>query len=258
MKSNRIMWILVSIVVFATISVSVTTLRSQEVSCGIQDKSAQEKQTLADFESQFPVADYNAPEETDSQRRTKRKAKNSRYDNSKFVSRDIENEVTEHVIVAEFPPLSAIPVKESDVIVVGEVIQAQAFVSNDKTNVYSEFAVRIEELLKNNTSNALSQGNEIAIDRIGGFVRFPNGNKILHRIQGQLMPRVGKRYVFYLTKTEESPNYRILTGYELNAKGISPLDKRVQYDKYKSIDATSFLKAVRDEIAQLSQSNPKE
>lgn len=258
MKSNRIMWILVSIVVFATISVSVTNLRSQEISCEIQDKSAQEKQTQADFESQFPIADYNVAEEADSEKRAKRKAKNSRYDNSKLVSRDSENGVSQHVIVAELPPLPAIPAKESNVIAVGEVIQAQAFVSNDKTSVYSEFSVRIEELLKNNTSNRLSEGSEIAIDRKGGFVRFPNGNKVLHRIEGQLMPRVGKRYVFFLTKTEQSPNYRILTGYELNAKGISPLDSRVQFDSYKSVDATTFLKAAKDEIAQLSQSAPKE
>jgi len=258
MNKNRRMWVLVIIVVFATVSVSVTTLSSQEVSCQSQDKSAQERQTPTEFESQFPVADYNAPEEADPEKRAKRKTKNSRYDNSKFVSRDSEHGVSQHVIVAELPPLPAIPAKESDVIVVGEVIQARAFVSNDKTSVYSEFAVRIEELLKNNTSNGLSESNEIAIDRKGGFVRFPNGNKVLHRIQGQFMPRIGKRYVFFLTKTDQSPNYRILTGHELNANGISPLDRRVQFEGYKNVDATSFLKAVRDEIAQLQQSNPKD
>lgn len=253
MKSNRIMWILVSIVVFATISVSVTTLRSQEVSCEIQDKSAQEKQTPADFESQFPIADYNAPEEANPERRVKRKVKSKRYDNYKLVIRSPGDDTAGRVLVTEDPLLPAIPAKDSDVIVTGKVLDAQAYLSDNRSGVYSEFTIQVDEILKNNSSIEILRGNQITADRAGGFVRYPNGRRILYSIAGERMPRVGRQYVLFLTKTDNSPNYYILTGYELKENDISPLDARVQYDEYKQADITSFLKAIRNVVAQPSQ-----
>jgi hypothetical protein len=185
--------------------------------------------------------------------------KNSRYDKSRLVGDDSRPDIGEVSLTYDWEVnVPALPVGQSDVIVAGEVLDAEAHLSNTKTGVYSEFAIKVEEVLKGDKSAPLSAGDSITVDRPGGFVRYPSGFKRLHRYSGQNMPRVGLRYVLFLNTSGESPNYRILTGYALGARGVSPLDSPGQFATYKRMDETAFLTAVRDAIAKSSQTTPQE
>ncbi|HEX8265497.1 MAG TPA: hypothetical protein VF596_08845 [Pyrinomonadaceae bacterium] len=252
MKSNRIIWIIVGIVVFATASFSVTTLRSQEVLCEIEDKSAQEKQTRHEFESQFPIAEYSPSENNNAQLRSLRTAKNKRYDKTPLVSSDIPSEPFSIIARSDHgsPLYGALPIAESNAAVIGQILDARAFVSNNKLSVYSEFTVRIDEVLKSDSSPKLVQGAEITIDREGGMVHYPNGNKTLYFVAGKEMPRVNKQYLLFLAADEISPNYQILTGYELKENKVFPLDGAYQFQTYRGKNISEFVKTVRDAIAK--------
>jgi hypothetical protein len=133
---------------------------------------------------------------------------------------------------------------ESNVVIIGQVEGAEAYLSDNKQNIFSEFTVRIKEILK--SPIALSPGELITIDRNGGFVDYPNGQKVLYRFAGERAPRIGGQYVFFLKRAGE--DLHILTGYELTESGISPLDDLPQFRERKGQDAMGFLVSVRDSI----------
>jgi hypothetical protein len=130
--------------------------------------------------------------------------------------------------------------------VLGEVKTAEAHVSENKENVYSEFTVLVTKVFKTANSSII-EGSEITIDRIGGFVRYPNGRTVLYSVSGKNMPAVGERYVFFLT----SPNNQdliIVTAYALRASGVSPLDDSPQFEEFRGIAEDVFLQKLHDSL----------
>lgn len=259
MQHNKKLWILVFLVVVATIVTSMKSLHTQgqdKQNLTNQDKkdSSEQERQRKEFYSQFPTADYDAPDETESEKKAKRKLKNKRYDNlSSLVNNELPaDEGEERMLVRHFDSIAGLPANESEIIVIGEVLDAKAFVSNNKKGVYSEFTVRADEILKN-SSTSLTQGNLISVDREGGFVQYKNGKKRLYRIGGTEMPRVGRRYVLFLKNPEKSENYDVITGYELITDGIANLDGSEQFRAYRGMDESAFIKAVREAIVQSSQ-----
>lgn len=262
MQNNKKMWVLIVIAAVVTIVSSIASFQTQG-----QDKSILTKQNEKDssleqrkkeFNSQFPTALYDAPEDTDPEKKAKRKLKNKRYDDrSGSVSNDLPvDDGEENMLVTHSEPKAGLPASESEIIVVGEILEAQAYVSNNKKNVYSEFTVRLGETLKNN-STSIIQGSLITVDREGGFVEYKNGKKRLHKIAGFGMPRVGRRYVLFLKNPENTPNYEIITGYELKSDGVVNLDGFEQFTAYRGMDEVAFIKAVREAITQSSLVSPK-
>ena len=121
-------------------------------------------------------------------------------------------------------------------IVIGQVQNAEAHRSENKMNVFSNLQVRVDEVLKGN----LSAGNVITVQRIGGFVKYPNGQKVLFRLSEMECLAVGSRYAFFLKVIDD--DYSILTGYELQPEGVVPLDNSQQFQVYQGESETSFLK----------------
>lgn len=244
------------IVMFAaSVATSIATLRRQDQPKQSQQNPAtnldlQEKKRI-EFESHFPLISLETLLPADPDKRAKRKIKNERYDKGNFVSRETSGNYDEVEMLTHWEiGLPALPVAQSAAIVVGEAVEAQAHLSNDKTNVYTEFTIRVNEVLNTTNPTSLVSGSLINADRTGGFVRYPNGHKMLYRVFGFSMLRTGKRYVLFLTNPDQSPNYQVLTGYELGASAVSPLDSTPQFEKYKGMDPAAFLEAVRDAIAQ--------
>lgn len=148
------------------------------------------------------------------------------------------------------PNLPAFPFDKSSVVVVGQVTHAQAYLSNDKTGVYSVFTIKVTEVLKNSLKTPLIAPSLVEAEREGGRVRFPNGRLHLYKISEQDMPRVGLRYVLFLTNTNEEPNLQILTGYELREGKVYALDTLPNTRKHENADEVKFLCELR-EIANL-------
>ena len=178
------------------------------------------KQTQELDVDQFPILDY-ANKSTDS-RSTANKTR-KKY-NNRYAQRISESSDTIFSTSDWEVDLPALPIARSAAVIVGEVKQAQAQLSDDETNIYSEFTVQITEVLKNDNKSSLAVGHSVLVERAGGRVRMPSGKVVVARTYKQDLPRIGKRYVFFLTM-EEGEDFHVLTGYELRDGMVFPLDK---------------------------------
>jgi hypothetical protein len=242
-KTTYLTFVLVLIVMV----LSITVFRSEKGSATGQQNVRSAKEVYQDRTDRYPVAEYDEAEPTDPQKRTKLRKQKQRYDkDAPFISQP-GPEDEEIAFLPEFQfDFPALPIAKSDVIVIGQVLEAHAHRSHNKRNIFSNFQVRAVEVLKGN----LTGGSLVTVQRVGGFVKFPNGQKVLFRLLGNGMPAVGATYVFFLNAVDE--DYSILTAYELGAEGVVPLDSSGQFEVYKGHDKTSFLKTLRDAVSKAS------
>jgi hypothetical protein len=210
-----------------------------------QQKSIAKAQRRPFDENRFPIADYAAAEPTDPVQRAKRQAKGKKYDKSSW--RVYPTSVSDSMVRVDYVDrnLPAFPFEKSSVVLVGQVSDAHAYLSNDKTGVYSVFTVQVNEVLTNSTNLSLSAGSVIEVERDGGRVRFPNGRLHLYKIAEQDMPQVGLRYVLFLTNPGNESGFQMVTGYELRAGKVCPLDDLPKLHTYDNTDEAIFLEELR-------------
>lgn len=214
-------------------------------------------------EDQMPIADFALPEPTNRKERALRRARGSRYN-----KREAEP-IAELAPGTEVLPLNshwwwglrALPASTSDVVVVGDVVDARAYLSGDKTGIYSEFTIRAADVLKNDGSVAFEVGGEIVAERRGGVVRFPSGRLQRYATAQQGMPQVGRRYLLFLASNSSGQDFALVTAYELSDGRVLPIDgygnnrEHVipSFTVFEGMDEATFLKLVSDAI-----SNPSE
>ena len=201
---------------------------------------------------QLPIADAFVLEESDREKRIKRQSKNARHDNRR--SREItEAPYPLNVTVNThwWQGLAALPFADSDVVCLGEVVDSRAYLSNDRTSVYSEFTVKTEDVFKNQGELPTAKGSEVVIERSGGAVRFPSGAIQRYTTINQRMPLVGRRYVFFLKRVYQE-TLSLITGYELRGHHVMPLDGSVNptgdklpFDIFKGTVIDRFLDSIR-------------
>ena len=205
-------------------------------------KSAQQS-PKQDRTDRYPIAEYDEPELHDPVKRAKLEKQRERYDKeAPFFSRPGPQDQEIAFLPEGQFDFPALPIAKSDLIVVGKILNAEAHRSLNKRNVFSNFEVAVGTVLKGN----LVERSVITVQRVGGFVTFPNGQKVLFRLVGNGMPGVGSRYVFFLNAIDE--DYRILTGYELTPEGVVPLDSSQQFQVFQGRAETDFLKILREAI----------
>jgi hypothetical protein len=105
----------------------------------------------------------------------------------------------------------------------GQVIHAEAFLSNDRTGVYSEFSVQATSVLKNSTGQPINLNGTVVVERLGGKVKYKSGRVIRYRIEGQGSPIRGQLYLFFLRRTDQA-SYHLLTAYHIQGQTVSALD----------------------------------
>ena len=221
-------------------------------------------------ERQIPVVDSDTPEPADPAEREKRRIRSKRHDmrDPSVKSDDVKRSVlTERSPTVNFggpwssdPDEPAFPIETSDTILVGDVVRAQAYLSNDRTAIYSEFTVGVSQILKN-SGKLLSPGDRIAVERPGGALRFPSGKVLIRGLLGKPLPRIDARYVFFL-KRIDGDDFSITTAYELCDGHVFPLDGLsangkvfapfAAYQQYKGTDEAEFM----TKLWSLVQSTP--
>jgi hypothetical protein len=200
-------------------------------------------------ENRFPIADYSAPEPSDLSERSKRQVRGRKYDKSHWnIYPDAQSSMARtHTLD---PHLPALPVRESAAVIIGQITDSKAYLSNDKTGVYSVFTVQVDEVIKNSSQLSLSPGCSIEVERDGGRVRFPNGRTLIYVATN--MPQVGLRYVLFLTNTQGQSDLQILTGYELREGKVYPLDDLPNLYLYEKADETTLVNQLRSKAANLN------
>lgn len=233
------------------------------------DDAAGAEAKLKERLSKLPVADYDAQELSDPEKREKRRAKSKKYDNAPGHKIDPSWKFTHQAIRSdwELGLLSPLPAAQSSAIVVGRVVGHRAFLSNDKNNVYMEFDVRVEEVIKGGGGEPLAAGDVIAVERGGGRVRTPSGHIQSYTVSGQGTPEPGRRYVFFLGYNPREKGFgrsvapaeaarNLLTAYELRAGQVFPLDSAggQDFDSYAGANEAAFL----SEIRRAAAANPSQ
>ena len=208
-------------------------------------------QSIEDIKSRFPKVDYDAPEPADPSEKTKRRNKSKHFDKLGGVSKEPTHYsagLRNHWDIN----VPAFPVAQSNAVLIAQTIARGAFLSNDKGAVYTELSVKVEDVLQGN-SDLLTKASRIDINRLGGVVHYRTGEESLFFINGQNMPNVGKRYLFFLKAITDSQDFQIITGYELGPSGVTALDSPPQFTQYNGTDVSVFLNAVRKTIAEQKQ-----
>jgi hypothetical protein len=158
---------------------------------------AQTKPTVEnETDKNYPIAIW---EDSDHARNVdeKRQKKNSRFEGTKWVEKKVYDTDRKASLITHWQiGLSPIPTQKSDAVIIGTVESAEAFLCNDNGSIYSEFSVKLDNLLKNSKDPSLKINDRIAIDRMGGRVKYPSGRVFTYEIHGQSMPRIGGRYLF--------------------------------------------------------------
>ena len=235
--------VVVLLVVFGTASL---TLSNRNKSESGQDKKQPDLNHL-----NYPIADADAPDPKVAKEIFKRRAKNKKY-------REYRNHIGPGVRAYEIyhwpPGFPALPVAQSDAVIIGEVTDASAHLTEDRSSVYSEFTVSVEEILKNDQPS-LTVGGSVTLDRPGGRVRYSNGKTSQFSLAGFGMPSVGERYVFFI-KGDLEEDYQIITAYQVQRGRIYPLDKTTssdtKFDIYSNTDELVFLDKLRQLARALS------
>lgn len=232
-------------------ALSLSTQEGQSQPTPNQHLIEQQQKKQAELEEQFPVVDYDAPEVTnDPEKLARRKEKNRHFDKRSLVYQDPTPRISEVARIIEGYDVPALPIAQSSLIIMGEILDSRAHLSNDKRGVYTELIVRIGEVIKNTTPVQPTQGVEITATREGGIVRYANGHKRLYHLAEEGMPAVGRRYVLFLSSVENSDDYSILTGYELTETRVVPVDSSHQFATYNGYAIDAFLGVIRASLNQ--------
>jgi hypothetical protein len=231
--------VLMMLCVVALINLSRTSRQQAQIQSQENIKERKTKEPL--------VADVFdiAPEPSDGEDRAKRKAKNKRYekgapDAKRLVELPPNTGAGRVEHTSDIPPL---PVALSDSIVLGTVTNIQPYLTEAETSIYSEFTITIEEVFKNDENGSLLTGKTIVVDREGGALRLSNGRVLRYEVSGVgKLPRLDKKYVFFLKRINQGQDISILSGYELRGGSVFSLNG---YSPFEGTDVTVFLDEVR-------------
>lgn len=278
MKSKLKIMTVLGIVVVALATSTVLIVHSQKQGNTInQSTNKQQDDWKAKIKKNIeengdPIADYNSLESSNAPENNLRKTRKAKHDlkhpdlkpgdAKRFELNDNSESIGISGPFTHSPRKPALPIMQDSFVVIGEVTDADAFLSDDKTRIFSEFSFKVEDVLKQNAEQPVATGEIVTIERAGGKVKLPSG-KMLHRlIDGNPMPKVGKRYLIFLKYDKETDSSYILTGYELEAGKVVPLDglgvddKIVEsyenFQQYNGVDEDSFLNTVKNAISDFN------
>jgi hypothetical protein len=146
-----------------------------------------------------------------------------------------------------------LPVAESDVIAIGTVLSGNCVVSAQHDAVYTDYTIRLDEILKNAAVPPVTVSQEVVGTRYGGAVHFPSGHITNYMIFGWGFPKLGSQYVFFLAKhVPGAAEYDIGLAYELKSDGrVYSLDDYTS--KYTLFEKSEFLEQINKLLAKAVQ-----
>src|SRR5687767_2462654 len=163
--------VLLPVGIFVAVTVfPVTISHAQNVETGKPHANA-----LQHKEDLLPTVDYDKADSTDAHQRARRNARGKRHDGSLRVGEPHPESGAKGILDSWMQKVPALPTVISDAIIIGEISDAQAYLSPDKTGIYSEYTARVEQVVKQYAKAPISVNGVVDSQREGGRVRFPSG-----------------------------------------------------------------------------------
>ena len=251
MKNNhKSVFVLLGLLILATATtLAALPLRNQKTSKeNGQQKRDDDGPTAKKWQTLITVDE--APEPTDRHERSLRRAKNRRYNSTR--SDQVLTEQPPEVIngrIDESPRPPAIPISQSDAVILGTIVRTQPYLSDDKKSIYTEFSIRVEEALKVAPVINITTGTLIVADQEGGALRLKNGRILRYLIGGtSKLPLLDRRYVLFLTLADNRRDLSILSGYELRDGTVLSLEEGGEASPYANWDEGIFLGILRNAV----------
>ena len=246
------------LVLIVVILILTTASVSRQAGANQQKNVRSGAQKNPDF-SRFPIVDFYDPEPLEPNEKKVREAKGRKYTN-KYLGQISEDTFQIFSNNDWDVGLPALPVARSAAIVIGKVRSARAYLTPDKTGIYSEFRIAVDAVVKNDAENIIRTDDTITVERNGGRARMPSGKLVLSWVSHQNMPRVGGRYLLFLTRDVQTPDdtgkdFHILTGYELRDGQVHLLDDTLPghpITRYKGNTETTLLTDLFNTVAKTS------
>ena len=251
MKSRLLLAVVVGIAIGAVAVLMSISGQSQSKSKHLEEKA----------EDVVPTADFDALDAGDSKDKDIRKKRGKKY-KTRIPLGKMEDQTAVFEIPSPHSQIEpAFPIEQSDLIIIGNIKGSRAFVSSDKTAVYSEFDVTVDQTFRNRTDQVIGPESVLVAERIGGNVRFASGRVQRRGNSGRNLPQPGKQYVLFLKWDDEGKDYLILTGYEVRGETVYPLDgfkdedPRIfsNYSRYKNASYLEFISELQAAIANTSR-----
>ena len=193
----------------------------------------------------YGIVDLDGARKASADQDERRKRINSKYDGEEWVLAKINGANVGGIgRTQDLEPPPLLPCAASDLIVIGRVGKAEAFLSNDRKGVYTEFTIRVSETFK--TSGEAVEA--VVADRMGGVVRYPNGQRVVYASSERLLPSVGSDYLFFLAKRANASNFSILASYQLLNGKANPLEDRARDGNSGVREQTTLLNDLRTGI----------
>lgn len=218
------------------------------LSTSFEEKALGQKQSTESakkWEAMVPVDE--AAEPLDIHKRSLRNAKNRRYNSSRS-----DQIVGAQPVVAvygridESPRPSALPISESDAVILGTVTRTQPYLAENKKSIYTEFEIRVEESFKSQIPSYMVANNLLVLDQEGGALRLKDGRVLRYFVAGtSRLPALNGRYVFFLSLVHDCQDLDILTAYELHENIVTSLEENGTISPYANWNENEFLKLLR-------------
>src|SRR5262249_9528640 len=113
--------------------------------------------------------------------------------------------------------LPNLPVEESTVILTGEVVEIQPYLSEDRGSIYTELRIKVEEFLKDTTKITRYKSDVITIDQQGGSIKLASGQVVVDplTICNLGRPIKGNRLIIFAGDIHDGNDLQLIKAYEI-------------------------------------------
>jgi hypothetical protein len=159
---------------------------------------AQQKPVIDDVIDEVPLP-------SDAEEQARRESKNRFYNRGgqDLTTMDPAMSVSE-IGCGGIQPL--LPTEYTPIILIGTVASFQPYLSEDKSYIYTEYAVQVKQYLKKDAGALPIVGDKLIVDRSGGVLRLRDGHVIQYHSSGTGMARplrTGERLVLFLNRVHD-------------------------------------------------------
>lgn len=201
-----------------------------------QSNSGQTNQDISAYTAQDIIDE--ALDSDSVEERVRVQSKKSRYDRfdarrGSKVSKDLTQlpPNTGIAIRNETPPPGPLPINPDTLVVIGTINRMQPYLTESKTLIFTEFTLKVENVLKSNSNlNLISPNSLINFDSDGGAIRLRNGKVIRYEAgNGVRFPRKERRYLLFLDPVNSGQDLSLTNGYELRDGKVFALRETLTY-----------------------------